>query len=185
MELPDKDRLVRWLDGAMQQYGSAEPRAGIEQRLLANLSSERDHVRAVHPWWWMAGAVAVTVLILTGLWTALRIDRSTKLREVAISQPRVPSEKEQGQPKFSVQVIKPRKPQQKRRLPIQEVRIAKEPRLDQFPSPRPLGQEEELLTRYVNEFPKEAVEVAREQMQAQKEMESLYSAGASDLQQER
>ena len=63
---------------------------------------------------------------------------------------------------------------------------AANPKLDQFPSPRPLSEEEQLLVRYVHEFPEEAVLIAKAQAESEKEIEQLngnQSAGANPDQQ--
>jgi hypothetical protein len=51
------------------------------------------------------------------------------------------------------------------------IEVAKEPRLSQFPSPRGLSEEEQLLVRYVTESPGEAVLVAKEQAERRREMD--------------
>jgi hypothetical protein len=48
--------------------------------------------------------------------------------------------------------------------------------LEQFPSARPLSEEEQMLARYVREFPQEAVLVAQDQAKAHKELEELIEA---------
>jgi uncharacterized protein (DUF305 family) len=50
-----------------------------------------------------------------------------------------------------------------------------EPKLSQFPSPRPLSEQEQMLTRYVREFHQEAVIVAQAEAQAaaQRELAEL------------
>jgi len=45
------------------------------------------------------------------------------------------------------------------------------PKLDQFPSPRPLSEQELALARYVNEFPQEAMLIARAQEEYEKEIQ--------------
>jgi hypothetical protein len=47
--------------------------------------------------------------------------------------------------------------------------VASAPRLEQFPSPEPLSEQEEFLARYVEQFPHEAVLVARAQTQLMKQ----------------
>jgi hypothetical protein len=62
-----------------------------------------------------------------------------------------------------------------------------QPKLDHFPSPRPLSQEELLLVRYAQEFPQEAVMMAKAQAESEKEVEQLIRnqpPGNSDQQQE-
>lgn len=44
-------------------------------------------------------------------------------------------------------------------------------KLDQFPSPQPLTEQERLLARYVQDYPQEAVILAREQAEFEKEIE--------------
>ena len=42
MRTEDNDQSAeRWLDAALKQYGEAEPRPGLENRMLANLQAER------------------------------------------------------------------------------------------------------------------------------------------------
>ena len=65
--------------------------------------------------------------------------------------------------------------------------LAGGPRLDHFPSPRPLSEEEKLLVRYVQDFPQEAVMIAKAQQESELEMEKLKgneSSGASRGQQQ-
>ena len=64
--------------------------------------------------------------------------------------------------------------------------MAANPRLDQFPSPRALSEQEKLLVRYVHEFPEEAVLIAQAQAESEKEIEQLIgnqSAGMNQDQQ--
>jgi hypothetical protein len=65
--------------------------------------------------------------------------------------------------------------------------VGASPRLDQFPSQRPLSEQEQLLKTYVSRFPKEAALIADEQAQREKEIEALYSdiRQDSDSEQER
>ena len=58
-------KLNDWLDQALAEYGRAEPRPGIEARIVANLRSRGQ----LQPWWsrrlrpvWLS-AVAVTILV--------------------------------------------------------------------------------------------------------------------------
>ena len=38
---PEKHKLDQWLDQALNDYGHAEPRLGLETRILASLATER------------------------------------------------------------------------------------------------------------------------------------------------
>jgi hypothetical protein len=60
--------------------------------------------------------------------------------------------------------------------------VAEEPRLEQFPSPRPLSEQEEMLARYVQEETQEAKLVAKAQTEMLKkeslEFENLINSPA-------
>ena len=46
MEPKDQENLHRWLERALVEYGNTEPRSGLEARVLANLSAERERITA-------------------------------------------------------------------------------------------------------------------------------------------
>jgi len=58
--------------------------------------------------------------------------------------------------------------------------VAKEPKLEQFPSPRPLTEQERFLKQYVEKFPDEAMLIAKVQTERQKELEKLVTDGSSN-----
>src|SRR5258708_18409238 len=65
MDPIDREREIeKWLDGALDQYRKVEPRAGLENRLLTNLSCERNRIALQRRWWWAAGTVPVTAAIV-------------------------------------------------------------------------------------------------------------------------
>jgi len=41
MESRNTDRLDQWLDKALHEYGSAEPRVGLENCILSNLAMQK------------------------------------------------------------------------------------------------------------------------------------------------
>jgi hypothetical protein len=53
--------------------------------------------------------------------------------------------------------------------------VANGRRRDQFPSPRPLSEEEKLLVRYVQNFPRDAVMIAQAQAESEAEIEKLMN----------
>lgn len=54
--------------------------------------------------------------------------------------------------------------------------IVKPPKLEQFPSPIPLNEQEKMLARYVQEFPRKAALVARAQTDLRKRDEREMAA---------
>jgi hypothetical protein len=185
MELRDNDRLDRWLDGALQQYGSAEPRGGIEGRILATIAAERQ--RLALRWRW--GLAVASVLAICGalaLWRGsfLNVPHTNKtvVVQVPIEQSRsnqiAPQMQEDDRGKLR---IRGAAENSRRARKLKTVELASEPRLEQFPSPRPLSEQEQLLKRYVRDFPGQAEMVARAQADRQKEIEKLLAYESSKI----
>jgi hypothetical protein len=163
------DHLDQWLDAALHGYGSAEPQMGLEGRVLASLAAERAR-GGVRRWWWVYGAVAATACLGVVVWVDAThrpaVDYVVSNVASTGQKAGVVGDKPEGkQPVAEVQRRTPR--------PTGRIEIAKEPRLSQFPSPRALSEQEQLLVRYVTESPSEAVLVAKEQTERRKELEQL------------
>ena len=150
----------KWLDAALRQYGEAEPRPGLEKRVLANLDAQRARL-AISPWWRRPVAAAVTIAVLAG--GLLLLKRKPDVTAVRISnQPPVTAGAE---PERAIAFrVAPHTAIKRRDRPEPNRNIAhpsSEPRLEQFPAPTPLSEQEEMLARYVREHRQEAILVAR------------------------
>jgi len=68
-----------------------------------------------------------------------------------------------------------------RRRP-QTARIETNPRLDQFPSPRPLSEQEKILAMYIDRYPEHAALVAQARMETlrQDEEERIRAASTNE-----
>jgi hypothetical protein len=151
----------QWLDRALPQYGQAEPRVGLEGRLLANLRAEQTPVAKRRPWW--AAPVAAAAFVIIGVGIFLATGYRGNRKEIA-GVPRTVATQHQRS------VLSDRKPAvladlkvQKRPVPQRQTALAAEPgepKQQQFPAPRPLSEQEKMLTRYVQESPKEAKQAA-------------------------
>jgi hypothetical protein len=177
------------LDEALKQYSAAEPRAGLESRILANLASERERLngRRWH-WHWIAATLAFGIAVLVGSFLTRKPDyqRANVLNEAPITKgsqgmtPHGPSDYK------TVVALRPTNHGKSQR-PIEPART--EPRFEQFPSPRPLNEQEEMLARYVREWRPQAVMVARARAELLKRElagfleESPSSGQTRDLQQ--
>jgi hypothetical protein len=164
------DELDRALDAALAKYAAIEPRAGLEERVLANLHAE--HIRRIdHAWWrWGLGTMAVAVLVLTVAWV---------WRSGRPAQPRIANERpvaKQDLPKSGAQVagqdgnaVRPRPPHPLRSTSAHPahsaVVVSDGPKLDQFPSPQPLSDQEKILANYVSEYPEHAALIAQARME--------------------
>jgi len=185
MEINDnnKDRLDRWLEGALQQYGNAEPRAGLESRILANLESADKRASFDRRWWWALAAAAVMVCIAIAIWMGGGVNHLAK-EAVARDMPATSSvaTTKPSKPNLALRkVVNPATHPARRRESRPRIPTAKEPRLEQFPSARPLSEQEQMLAHYVRDFPQQAVLVAQAQAERQKELAKLVADESSEI----
>ncbi len=64
MESNERDRkLDQWLDEALSEYGAAEPRFGLEQRILKRITADKQaSVRRWNLWRWMPAFAAIAAV---------------------------------------------------------------------------------------------------------------------------
>jgi hypothetical protein len=162
MNAEDREReLDRWLDDALRGYSDVEPRAGLEQRILANLDARQ---RDRRPWWqWALVPAAVAVAISAAV---LLIERTRPMHPsppVARVAPKAPA-KPAVRP-----VARPANPPAGTRRsapPPMQMALAQRdrpPRLNAFPSPAPLSPQEIAVLRLVRRAPQEAALLAQAQ----------------------
>ena len=190
MESSDRDQVDRWLDRALKASGNVEPRQGLHARILANCASEREKRARRWRWLWgTAGVCAAAAVIVVFIFTlAFHMNRSSIAKSsVGVAPAAVMYKSDQH---FSMtQAIKqePRKTRRRGTRNVINSSLVSEPTLPQFPSQRPLSEQEQLLQQYVSQFPDQAKLVAREQVETEKQMEQLYAENAQgrNSQQER
>jgi hypothetical protein len=124
------------LEAALGERANAEPRAGLEERILSSVQARQEHRRAAVPQWAWAfavGAVAAAVLAVF------------VFHHPAVSRPPAP-------PTTAIQNAKPAKPAIAHplmaRIPPPAAN-SKTVRLAVFPAPRPLSPQEKMLLAYV------------------------------------
>ncbi len=150
-----KNDIDQWLDEALHEYGKAEPRAGLEGRVLASLQVERTRVTAPR-WWWAAGMAAAFVAIAVAVWI-WHGSREVRLRETA----RVTTHREQMggsiEPGHDPKTTHPSASRSavatknSARRPIHNSTLAAVPKLEQFPSRRRLSEVESLLAQRLSQ----------------------------------
>lgn len=181
------NELDRMLDATLARYAAVEPRTGLEDRVLANLHAER--AKKLHPAWWpwaiAAAAVAMLVVVLMALpW---RAGRPTP----PVAGDHRPSLAVQGSQETGTHVAsngpeRPTRPRNPDAAPKKIRRVARfvdQPKLDQFPSPQPLSEQEKILANYVAKYPEHAVLIARartEQLRLDELEEMLEGNGRGD-----
>jgi hypothetical protein len=181
-QIAEDDALDRALNAGLAKYAAAEPRTGLEERILANLQAERGQSDD-RAWWWGAAALATVLLVIVGLaWTTMRRAPLIARRpaevapHVQLPAPQIASIRPPAPNLMATSVAHRSKP---------AARV--NPKLDQFPSPQPLSEQEKILASYVDAYPEHAILLARARTEALRrdqieEMRSYsQSDGASDL----
>lgn len=155
------DDIDRALDAALARYASVEPRAGLEARVLANLRTESSESLSRIWWGWSlaAGAIAVAALAL-----ALSLGKHSP-KVIAVHPPVTTKGAPSGINVASGNAVRPQEPirthKTVKRAPRPTAVAEANPKLDQFPSPQPLSEQERILANYVVQFPKQAALIAR------------------------
>jgi hypothetical protein len=124
-----QDELDGWVDGALASYSSAEPLAGLEQRILSR-------VRRPRRWWWGLAIPAAAAIV-----AVVAIPRRQTL-DVPMPVP---------PPAVAAVEARPAPP------PVQRHRViaAPLPKQASFPSASPLTAEERLLLQLARNHPEE------------------------------
>ena len=155
----DKDKhLDELLDSALSTYSSAEPRLGLETRILANLRDAAG--TAASPWrnfkWLWAGAAAAVAVLLIAFLLGRRSQIAPPANNVVRTQP-------PAQPAPQVHSSMPvtagnaagDRPKMRASLHPQSVALTLAQRPQVFPTPTPLSEQERLLLSYYARTPRE------------------------------
>lgn len=155
------------LDVMLKKYGDALPRAGLEGRLLTRLANEREQP-TVLAWKWPL-SIAILILGTVSVLVVFVALKSGSPEGTAIGQ--FPNANVTHEERLGA-ILNPEnntvtRPSVLRR--VQPGRRLQEPRLAQFPASAPLNEQEQILSRYVQEHRPEAIVVAkaREEMHRQ------------------
>jgi hypothetical protein len=159
--------LDRELDAALAKYAAVEPRIGLEERILANLRAKRER-RATNSWWrWSAVAALSALLLVTGVfaWKSRRPAQNIAAHVLITSQTNA-HDGTPNAPQDGVAAFPSRKTGAGRQLKTPSRRapapvLSSAPKLEQFPSPQPLSEQETILARYVTKFPEHAALIAQ------------------------
>lgn len=166
---PPNDELDRFLDAALTKYLAVDPRAGLEGRILAHLHAAEEPVED-HAWRsWLT--TAVTALVIVAVVFAWRSGKTAHPQIANRPPTSTQSPLQSGTQAVSrdVKAAPGRRPVPTHRsiahhsvAPV----MASYPKLDQFPSPQPLSEQEKILASYVARFHDEAVLVAQARSEA-------------------
>jgi len=158
--------LDRALNSALAMLATVEARAGLEDRVLANLRAQE----SIEPrtWWaWGFATAILVVLIVAVAWHSSRRTRAPIAKEVVTPAEVKPVKS------GSVQspVIRSASAVRRTKLPKDQA-LAENPKLDQFPSPRPLSEQEKILAMYINQDPEHAALIAEARMETLRQAEA-------------
>lgn len=174
------DPLARELDAALSKYAAVEPRAGLEDRILANLRAQGQQAQ-FRAWWRLELAGALAVIAIVGMSLAWRAGRSPHLpmanRPTATEQIRRPANPPAAVARERLVENTPTRATHsggatavRRTAPPAQAVAEVDPKLDVFPSPQPLSEQELALAQYVRNFPTDAKLVAQEQEASEREV---------------
>jgi len=153
------DHLDELLDSALAQYSSAEPRPGLETRILAHV--RQAGATAPSPgrnWRWLwAGAMAaiavVTIVFLAGRHPGVTLP-GNKVVQVPQAPVQVSPPHQSGAPATVTNI-----PKHGRKMTVrphfETARLIREQRPSVFPTPSPLSEQEKLALAYAARTPKE------------------------------
>jgi hypothetical protein len=170
----ERDGLDCALDAALAKYSAVEPRAGLEQRVLARLRSRHEAIPTRSWWQWSAvGTLAVLLVIVAALawkWSEpakMVTQRHPSAPNGTVQRPVTPASSEL----HADRLLNEGPSHTRLRRNHAPSAVAHGPKLDQFPSPRPLTPEELALARYARQFPQDAMMIASAQEEFEKEVQ--------------
>ena len=164
MEANNRDR---WLDEALAEFGKAEPRGGLEHRLLANMRAEQRRTSVLRGW--AAVAAAAVAVAIFAIWFRNPVEHNPQMQAgvVGNSAPPVaqsgktPMETRDRTAKIASRI---RNPHEQMGRHAHRLENASMPRLEHFPSSRQLSPQEKLLLTYVRETPTTEIVAAAKQL---------------------
>jgi hypothetical protein len=138
---------------------------------------------ATHGWWrWTLAALAVAVVVAIAL--GWRSGRPTQPEianhpQTTNEAPREPERQAVNHGENTVRA--PRRGTIRRTATHRSNALAAaNPKLDQFPSPQPLSEQERVLAQYVRDYPQEAGLIARMQEESEKEIQQRMTEANSE-----
>jgi len=160
-DFKNDESLNNALDAALTQYAAVEPRAGLEERILASLEAGRKRAPVVRWWGWAAAAfVAITLVWRSGPRPGAIARHTPPVTQNPGYSGTKTAQNGGGEPLRSSHPASGRK-STTHSLTQSPAIAAAVPRLDQFPSTRPLSEQEKILASYVVNYPQHAALLAQ------------------------
>jgi hypothetical protein len=165
----EDDVLDRTVNDTLEKFADVEPRAGLEQRVLARLRGQQEREAGAFLWRWATVVTLVAVgfvLSLSAVLHRVKPENGIALRRALVTTPNLPNLETHAANRGASNPIPAhragdRKTTQPRLVRHVATPAVSAPRLDRFPSPRPLSEQEKILQTYFSTHPEDAVLVAR------------------------
>jgi hypothetical protein len=161
-ENQEKDQQMdEMLDSLLANYSSAEPRPGLETRILANLGDAEKRQPAGRSWnfgWLWAGAAVTAAIVIAALMIGGHRHVPASIQTIIQTPQPAPRQPEVQHilPATTANTVRHgRKPSVVE--PTQNTALALSQRPAIFPTPTPLSDQEQLLLRYFAGTPREEV----------------------------
>jgi hypothetical protein len=162
-ESPDRNKdqkLDEMLDGLLCEYSSAEPRPGLETRILAQVREASKLRGGWSPrWMWIGAAVAAAVIVLAIYWSRpAEQPRAPEITRQPVTSPKAqPSPAPRISASTTTEIAGAKKDGHQLRVVHQRAGHSHVANLrrEVFPSPSPLSEQERLLLRYLAITPRE------------------------------
>ncbi len=140
------------LDASLRRYSQVEPRAGLEERLLAGVPEQAQRF-AWPSWAWIPATATAAILLAALAFYATRQTPAPPVPSVArqIPAPTVPA----PAPVVSAPAPHPNVSRMRVERTESPGRLGAGPRLETFPARAPLSEQERLLLQFMQQTPKE------------------------------
>jgi hypothetical protein len=179
----DRTSDDRALAAVLAKYAAVEPPPGLEERILVKLRASPQPVNRVWSRWGLAAAAAV-VIVAAVAWRSGRPSHPVTRNDPPATTQGLRQPETQVANRDAGTFRAPRG-----HVPIRKAAVhpqpnsAAHPKLDVFPSPQPLSEQEKILASYVATYPKDAALIGEARMEAlrrDREEELQESAAAGD-----
>jgi len=159
----EKDKQMQiddMLDSLLANYSSAEPRPGLETRILANLRDAEEN-KSPAGWWnfrwlWTGAVVAAIIVAVVMINGRHRVEPPTNV--IVKTSPSTPQPEIQPHAPIAPQAMaKVHRHKPSSRAMPQTATLALNERPAVFPTPTPLSEQEKLLLSYLAGTPREEV----------------------------
>ena len=158
--MPERDDLDRLIDAELARY--AEPRMGIEQRIMARVKAESSHRPSFFRGWqqWsITGTVTVAIMLAIVIPLSTRREPDVN-KAVVTSSDHAQSNAPVTRSEVHIQAPHPNQTPKSVHVPTREpksleaAQLSPRPKLEIFPAPQPLSAEEQTFAELATRLPR-------------------------------